>query len=159
MFLGKGRRKHLSCSKNRGKKEDKNDFLGLSCETPWTCLFSRCIVRTNMCKEPLYVYADESKCCIVVRKRYTVKLRVNYLSIEVVQSNKYYKSRAVSVTSEVGLTTDRDLAEPTCLRNTMSFYTSTIPEVTWYEPLYNNKLTVYVTKLIQIWKCFKIAWL
>ena len=28
-----------------------------------------------------------------------------------VQSNKYYKSRAVGVTSEVGLITDRDLAE------------------------------------------------
>ena len=27
------------------------------------------------------------------------------------QSNKYYKSHAVGVTSEVGLTTDRDLSE------------------------------------------------
>ena len=47
--------------------------------------------------------------------------RVNYLSNEVVQSNRYYKSCAVGVTSEVGLTTDRDLAEPWCLRNTTSF--------------------------------------
>ena len=38
-----------------------------------------------------------------------------------VQSNKYYKSHAVGVMSKVGLTTDRDLAEHTCLRNTMSF--------------------------------------
>ena len=38
-----------------------------------------------------------------------------------VQSNKYYKSRTVGVTSEVGLTTDRDLAEVSCLRNTTSF--------------------------------------
>ena len=41
--------------------------------------------------------------------------------MEVVQSNKYYKSRAVGVISEVGLTTDPNLAEPTCLRNTTSF--------------------------------------
>ena len=41
-----------------------------------------------------------------------------------VQSNKYYKSRAVGVTSEVGLTTDRDLAEH-CVLNTC-FYTSAI---------------------------------
>ena len=38
-----------------------------------------------------------------------------------VKSNKYYKSRAVNVTSEVGLTTNRDLAEHSCLRNTASF--------------------------------------
>ena len=38
-----------------------------------------------------------------------------------VQLNKYYKSRAVGVKSEIGLTTDRDLAEPLCLRNTTSF--------------------------------------
>ena len=42
----------------------------------------------------------------MVRKRYTVKKRVNYLLTEVIQSNKYYKSRTVGVTSEVGLTTD-----------------------------------------------------
>ena len=40
---------------------------------------------------------------------------------KVVQSNKYYKSRVVGVTSEVGLTTDQDLAELPCLRNTTSF--------------------------------------
>ena len=33
--------------------------------------------------------------------------RVNYLLTQVVQYDKYYKSRAVGVTSEVGLTTDR----------------------------------------------------
>ena len=38
-----------------------------------------------------------------------------------VQSNKYYKSRTVGVTSEVDLTTDRDLAEPLCLRKMTSF--------------------------------------
>ena len=38
-----------------------------------------------------------------------------------VQPNKYYKSRAVGVTSKVGLTTDRDLAEHACLRNTTYF--------------------------------------
>ena len=48
--------------------------------------------------------------------------RVNYLLTPVVQSNKYYKSRAIGVTSEVGLTTDRDLAEYPCLWNTTSFY-------------------------------------
>ena len=47
----------------------------------------------------------------MVKKRYTVKT-------EVVQSNKYYKSHAVGVTSKVDLTTDRDLAEHSCLRNT-----------------------------------------
>ena len=31
-----------------------------------------------------------------------------------VQSNKYYKSRAVGVTSEVGLTMNQDLEEPLC---------------------------------------------
>ena len=35
-----------------------------------------------------------------------------------VQSDRYYKSCTVGVTSEVGLTTDRDLSVPTCLRNT-----------------------------------------
>ena len=38
-----------------------------------------------------------------------------------VQSNKYHKSRAVGVTSEGGLTTDRVLAETPCLRNMMFF--------------------------------------
>ena len=36
--------------------------------------------------------------------------RVNYLLTEVVQSDKYHKSRAVGVTSEDGLTTDQDLS-------------------------------------------------
>ena len=38
-----------------------------------------------------------------------------------VQSDKYYKSCAVGVRSEVGLTTDRDLSVLMCLRNTTSF--------------------------------------
>ena len=63
--------------------------------------------------------------------------RVNYLLTGVVQFNKYHRSRAVSVTSEVGLTTDRDLAEPLVLKKHDVFYTSAIPEVMWYEQLYN----------------------
>ena len=38
-----------------------------------------------------------------------------------VPSDKYYKSHIVGVTSEVGLSTDRDLSVLMCLRNTMSF--------------------------------------
>ena len=38
-----------------------------------------------------------------------------------VQSNKYCKSWVVGVTTEVGLTTDQDLVEPWCIRNTTSF--------------------------------------
>ena len=53
-----------------------------------------------------------------------------------VQSNKYYKSHAVAVTSEVGLTTDRSLAEPSMLKKENVFYTSVFPEVTCYEPQY-----------------------
>ena len=34
-------------------------------------------------------------------------MKFNCLLTEVVQSDKYYKSRAVGVISEVGLTTDR----------------------------------------------------
>ena len=45
----------------------------------------------------------------------------SYLLTEVLQSHKYYKSCALSVTSKVGLTTDRDLSVLTCLRNTRSF--------------------------------------
>ena len=55
-----------------------------------------------------------------------------------VQSNKYDKSRAVGVTSKVGLTTDRDLSVLTLLKKPDVFYSSEIPEVTWYEPLYNR---------------------
>ena len=63
-------------------------------------------------------------------------------------SDKYYKSRAVGVTSEVGLTTDRRPSELSLcfsfyfpfsvLERHGVFYISMIPEVTWYEPLYNN---------------------
>ena len=74
------------------------------------------------------------------------------LLIEVVQSYKYNKSRAVSVTSEVGLTTERNLSElsVSCcfflfvsfyfyvLKKHGGFYTSTISEVTCYEPVYNS---------------------
>ena len=55
-----------------------------------------------------------------------------------VQSNKYYKSRAVGVTSEVGLSTDRDLSVLPVLKKHDIFYSSEIPEVTWYELLYNS---------------------
>ena len=55
-----------------------------------------------------------------------------------IQSNKYYKSCAVGVTSEVGLTTDRDLSVLTVHKKHDVFYSSEIPEVTWYEPLYNT---------------------
>ena len=66
-----------------------------------------------------------------------------------VQSNKYYKSHTVGVTSEVGLTTDRDLSVLIVKQNV--FYYSEIPEVTWYEPLYNNtKLHLMVR--IQFWR-------
>ena len=54
-----------------------------------------------------------------------------------VQSNKYYKTRAVGVTSEVDLTTDQDLGMK---KRHDVFYTSAIPEVTWYKSLYNSKL-------------------
>ena len=49
---------------------------------------------------------------------------------EVVQSDKYYKSRAEGVTSEVRLTTDQDLAERPVLKKHDVFYTSAIPEAT-----------------------------
>ena len=55
-----------------------------------------------------------------------------------VQSKKYFKSRATGVTSEVGLTSDRDLSVLTVLKKYDVFYFSEIPEVTWYEPLYNT---------------------
>ena len=48
-----------------------------------------------------------------------------------VQFNKYYKSGVVGVTSEVGLTTDRDLSALTVLMKNDVFYSSAIPEVTW----------------------------
>ena len=49
-----------------------------------------------------------------------------------VQSNTFYKSRTVGVTSEIGLTTDRDLAQLSVLKKHDVFYTTAIPEVTWY---------------------------
>ena len=39
-----------------------------------------------------------------------MELHDDDLLTEVVQSNKYYKSRTIDVTSEVGLTTDRDFS-------------------------------------------------
>ena len=67
------------------------------------------------------------------------------------QSNKNYKSRAVGVMSEVGLTTDRDLSVLTVLKKHDVFYSSEILEVTWYEPLYNisphqKKIFYYVCR-------------
>ena len=56
-----------------------------------------------------------------------------------VLSDKYYKSRAVGVTSEVDLTIAWDIAELNVLRKRDVVYTSAIPEVTWYELLYNNE--------------------
>ena len=60
-----------------------------------------------------------------------------------IQSNKYYKSRDVGVTSEVGLLLteifQRSLSFCFCeLQKLGISYTSLIPEFTWYEPLYNN---------------------
>ena len=48
----------------------------------------------------------------------------------------------MGVTSEVGPTTDQDLAE---LKKYDVFYTSVILEVTWYEPLY-NKYIIFLLK-------------
>ena len=138
--------------------------------------------------------------------------RVNYLWTEVVQSNKYYMSRAVGVTSEVGLTTDRDLSVPifderptrrtsvaqglldssgrravaqtcqkqppeargndrparmpdcllkisarsrdlsvpTLLKKHDVFNTSDIPEVMWYEPLYNTKKWLMKNRIVSV---------
>ena len=73
------------------------------------------------------------------------------LLTEVVQSNEYYKSRAVSVMSEVGLTTDQHpfraifllLLLSAYAAETLRLYTSAILEVMWYEKLYNtNYLSV-----------------
>ena len=64
--------------------------------------------------------------------------RVNYSLTEVEESNKYYRSRVVGVTSEVGFTTDRDLLVFPGLKKYDVCYSSVIPEVTWCEPLYNN---------------------
>ena len=47
-----------------------------------------------------------------------------------VQSNKYYKSHTVGVTSEVGLTIDRDLSVLTVFKKHNVLYSSEIPEVT-----------------------------
>ena len=58
-----------------------------------------------------------------------------------VQSNEYYKSHTVSIMSKVGLTNDRDLSVLTVLKKHNVFYSSEIPEVTWYEPLYNRAQT------------------
>ena len=58
------------------------------------------------------------------------------LLTEVVQSNEYYKSRADGVPPKVCLTTDRDFSVLTVLKKHV-FYSSEIPEVTWYEPQYN----------------------
>ena len=59
----------------------------------------------------------------MVRKRY-IQNRVNYLLTEVVQSDKYYKSHAVGVTSEVGLLltdlSDLSVFASPCLRDMAS---------------------------------------
>ena len=58
---------------------------------------------------------------LLYRGKEEIQSEIKSYLTEVVQSNKYYKHRVVGVTSEVSLTTDRDLAERSCLRNTMSF--------------------------------------
>ena len=57
------------------------------------------------------------------------EIRDNYLLTEVVQSNKYYKFRAVDVTSKVGRTTDQDLSVLAVLKKHIS-YSSEIPGIT-----------------------------
>ena len=64
--------------------------------------------------------------------------RANFFLVILIYLLKSLNSIKV-LTSEVGLNTDWDLAEPSCLRNNV-FYTSTIPEVMWYEPLYNKMI-------------------
>ena len=62
-----------------------------------------------------------------------------------VQFDLYYESRAIGVTSEVGLTTDQRAFRAVSLLLLLShvldkhdvFYTIAISEVMWYEPLYN----------------------
>ena len=44
----------------------------------------------------------------------SLSLSLSLFLSEELQSNKYYTSRAIGVTSEVGLTTDSDLAVRTC---------------------------------------------
>ena len=65
-----------------------------------------------------------------------------------VQSNKYYKSRAVGVKFEEGLTTDRDISVLTVLKKHDAFNSSETPEVTWYEPLYSHTKTLTTNKII-----------
>ena len=70
------------------------------------------------------------------------------------QSDKYPKSRAAGVTSEVFLTTDRRPSELSLcfsfffcfsvLKRHGVFYTPAIPEVTWYEPLYNTNYFFFI---------------
>ena len=72
------------------------------------------------------------------KKNFTQWNRVDYLLTEVVQSDKYHKSRAVSVMFMIGLTTDRDHSVMTVLRKHNVFYSSEVSEVTWYEPLFNT---------------------
>ena len=65
-----------------------------------------------------------------------------------VLSEEYHKSRAVGVMSNVGLTTDQCPFRAVSLSASVSpvlkrlgvFYTSAIPEVSWYEPLYNGMI-------------------
>ena len=73
-----------------------------------------------------------------------------------VHLNKYYKSRAVGVTSEVGLTTDRDLSVLTVLKKHDVFYSYEIPQVTWYKSLYNISPTknFYYVRGISFWDLF-----
>ena len=70
-----------------------------------------------------------------------------------VQSDEYYKSRGVGVTSEVGLTTDRrpfravslSASAFPCGSETRRLYTSAIPDVMWHEPQFITEYDVKKT--------------
>ena len=70
-----------------------------------------------------------------------------------VPSHEYHKSRAVGVTSKVGLQltqifqTSLFVSLWFCvLRKHGVFYTFAIPEVTWYEPLYNTYIIWFLNR-------------
>ena len=70
-----------------------------------------------------------------------------------VQSHKYYKFRAVGVKFEVGpklswSKLDRDLSVLAVLKKHDVFYSSEIPKVMWYGPLYDSIfITLYNKKI------------
>ena len=62
-----------------------------------------------------------------------------------VQSDKYYKSRAVGVASKVNLTTvlTEIFQYRPCAKKHSVFYISEILEITWYEQLYNTFIHLF----------------